>query len=405
MSNDQAEFLERRHVRGFSQVRHQRSLQIRYEVRKNAGAERRRQLPDQFLERKKYGDTKDEETSSQDFEMSEVSIEYDMLFMIFVLVPAESFFRLQFLCKKWFGLINSPIFRESHALHSETVLICRKLTLSEPAFHKPKSYFHFFNLDRGGNTFTESSVVELVDVRASYNGLHIELPLGTEGNFYDESFDLAFCNEAKTYKVVHLFREKSRKLIGCKILNISTRKWSRKSEGPPSELFSNIRQIPVSVNGWLYWMPPTVVCDDFISMSLTNERFVSMKLPDCRKTMDKLVEIGENLGYVTYTRLDVLHVWILTNEDGGSGLNWIKKYIIGLDFEFLNRFPICGARNGKGLVLESSENDLYVYSFDNGGMEVVYSNGGELWFDSIDNLYIPHRNTLSSWEDLPHILR
>ncbi|KAL7118183.1 hypothetical protein ACP275_03G119700 [Erythranthe tilingii] len=358
--------------------------------------------------------------------MSEVSIEYDMLFMIFVLVPAESLFRLQFLCKKWFGLINTPIFRESHALRSETVLICRKLTLSEPAFHKPKSYFHFFNLDRGGNTFTESSVVELVDVRASYNGLvlatmrsdykslflmnpvsrkHIELPLGTEGNFYDESFDLAFCNEARTYKAVHLFREKSRQLIGCEILNISTKKWSRKSEGPPSELFSNIRQIPVSVNGSLYWMPPTVVCNDFISMSLTNEKFVSMKLPDCRKTMDKLVEIGGNLGYVTHSRLDVLHVWILTNEDGGSRLKWIKKYINGLDFVFLNRFPICGARNGKGLVFESPENDLYVYSFDNGGMEMVYSSGGELWFDSIGNLYIPHRNTLSSWEDLPHILR
>ncbi|KAK6129609.1 hypothetical protein DH2020_036654 [Rehmannia glutinosa] len=106
---------------------------------------------------------------------------------------------------------------------SETVLICQKLTPLEPDM----SYFHVLDLDHGKSSFIESSLVESFDIRASCDGLvlatteknlilmnpvtrkNIMLPLGAWGNFGDESFGVAFCNEAKTYKVARLFRERS----------------------------------------------------------------------------------------------------------------------------------------------------------------------------------------------------
>lgn len=414
--------------------RPRRGLHIGYEVRKNVTAERRRHLLVEFLERK-FANTQ-EVTSSQDLEIphnrNQVTLDYDLLFVIFSLLPAESLFRLQFVCKKWFSLINSSVFTKTHhALQSGTVLICRKLTLLEaqslPSHgdrSKPiSSYFHFLDLDHGGNIFNESSLVELVDIRASHDGLilatmeknkkrlilmnpvtrkHIELPFGEEVNsFRDESFGTAFCDDAKTYKVVHLFREKS--TIGCEVLNIWTRRWTRISESPPPELFRHtIKQTPVSVGGSLYWMPTTIVCDNFVSMSVTNEKFVLKKLPDCRKTMDSLVEIGGNLGYVTHPQFDELDVWILVVGGGGSRESWMKRYSVPVKADRVYRSPVCGWRNGKGLVFESPGNDLYGESFESGEMEMVYWSGGEAWFDRIDNLYIPHRNTLVSWEDHHH---
>ncbi|KAI3464378.1 hypothetical protein Pfo_021041 [Paulownia fortunei] len=356
----------------------------------NAGAKRRRRLLAEFLQEKSARQLANaqEETTSQDLEIlvqNQVTLSYDLLFKIFILLPAESLFRLQFVCKKWFGLINSSIFIRCHAQQSETVLICKKLTLSEPGNYaalrdKPKSYFHFLDLDRGNDNFMESSVVELVDIRASYDGLvlvtleknkslilmnpvtrkHIALPLGTEGSFCVESFGIAFCNEAKTYKVVHLFGEKSG-CTGCEVLSICTRKWTR-MEDPPYKLVRDIRQIPISVGGSLYWMPTKRGCDYFVSMNLQDEKFVSKNLPVSNAVKDRLLEIGGNLGFVTHAQLDLLHVWILIT-DGGTSENWINQYSINLNVYVAFPYPICSSNNGKGMVLEM-KNELYVFNFD-----------------------------------------
>ncbi|PIN02242.1 hypothetical protein CDL12_25243 [Handroanthus impetiginosus] len=94
----------------------------------------------------------------------------DLFFKIFILLPAESLFILQFVCKKWFSLINSSVFIIRHPQQSETVLISQNLTLLGPE-NNPKSFFHLMDLNHGNRTFIESKIVDLVDVPASCNGL------------------------------------------------------------------------------------------------------------------------------------------------------------------------------------------------------------------------------------------
>ncbi|XP_042035084.1 putative F-box only protein 15 [Salvia splendens] len=188
---------------------------------------------------------------------------------IFVLLPAESLFRLQFVCKQWFGLINSSIFVSSHAEKSETVLISQQMAFwPRGCAGKPKAYFHFLSLDGLRSSFVESSVDDLVSVRASYDGVilgfnsrrkrlvlmnpitgkYVDLPLGVSCHHLCESFSIAFCSEAKTYKVVHLFREVLGG-VGCEILSVETREWRSIEE--PLELV-RIRQNLVSVGGSLH---------------------------------------------------------------------------------------------------------------------------------------------------------
>lgn len=45
-------------------------------------------------------------------------------------------------------------------------------------------------------------------------------------------------------------------------------------------------------------------------------------------------------------------------------------------------------------------NGVYVYNFKTGGMKLIRSRtDDEVWVDRIDNEYVPHRDTLTSWED------
>lgn len=353
-----------------------------------------------------------DEMASQDLDIAvhiQTTLSYDLLYQIFMLLPAESLFRLQFVCKQWFSLINNAIFITSHAQQSETILISQQLSFWPQV--NPRSYFHFLSLDDWGSNFVESSVAELVTVQASYDGLilastgtrkslilmnpvtgkHIELPLGAACHPLCESFGMAFCNQAKTYKVVHLFRETSRS-IGCEILSIRTRNWTR-IRGPPELL--RIRQIPVSIGGSLYWLS-SKPRDYFVSINVHDEKFVSKKLPVRRVGTDRLLEIGGNLGFVTHAELNMLQVWILI-ADGESGEYWMKRYSINLNVGFTHCIPICSRRNGQEMVLESIGNQLYVYNLDRDEMKPVNSGSDdEPWFGRINRLYIPHRNTVVS---------
>ncbi|PIN09299.1 hypothetical protein CDL12_18130 [Handroanthus impetiginosus] len=93
-----------------------------------------------------------------------MKLPHDLLVKIFILLPAETLFMLQFVCKKWFNLIKSSI------LQSETVLICQNMTLLGRE-NNLKSYFHILDPDRGDHNFIESNAVDLVDVITSYDGL------------------------------------------------------------------------------------------------------------------------------------------------------------------------------------------------------------------------------------------
>lgn len=339
------------------------------------------------------------------------TLSYDLLYQIFILLPAESLFRLQFVCKQWFSLINSAVFVRAHAQQAETVLISQQLSFCPQGSQgEPKSYFHFLSLDDWGSNFMESSVADLLNIQASYDGLilastrrikrlilmnpmtgkYIELPLGAACHPLCESFGMAFCTEAKSYKVVHLFREVSAS-IGCEILSIRTRNWTR-LEGPLELL--RIRQIPVSIDGSLYWLSSKRGRDSFICFNVHHEKFVSKKLPVKRVGSDRLLEIGGNLGFVTHAELNILQVWILI-ADGDSRECWIRRYSISLNVGFTHCIPICSRRNGQEMVLESLGNQLYVYNFDGDEMKPVNSvSDDEPWFGKIYRLYIPHQSTL-----------
>ncbi|KAK4391222.1 hypothetical protein Sango_2185500 [Sesamum angolense] len=253
------------------------------------GAERRRLLLDVFLYERSTQrlPNAQEETESRDFEtevQNQVTLPHDLLFKIFGLFPAESLFRLQ-----------------------------------EDGI---KSYFHFLHLDHRDDFFIESSVIDLlVDIRASCDGLllatvgknknlilinpitrkHSAFPLGFVAKSSDESYGIAFCNKTNTYKVVHLFREKSG-CTGCEILSISARKWTR-VEGPnSSDLLPNIRKSPLSIHGSLHWMPTEHRCDHIITMNVKDEKFIAKKLPVRWAVKDRLIEIGGNLGFVSHGR-------------------------------------------------------------------------------------------------------
>ncbi|PIM99136.1 hypothetical protein CDL12_28372 [Handroanthus impetiginosus] len=382
------------------------------EALEDAEAKRRRLLAE-FLQKKSArlaANRAPEKISSQDSDTGVqnhqliMKLPHDLLFKIFILLPAESLFMLQFVCKKWFNLINSSVLIKHHSQQSETVLICHNMTLLGTE-NNLKSYFH-------------SNIVDLVDVITSYDGLVLTtvenkkslilmnpltrkktfLPLGTLSDFRFESYGIVFCNDSSLYKVVHLFCERQG-ASGCEILSINatTREWTR-IEGPSSDSLRRIRQTnPVSIGGSLYWLSKRRARDYFvISINVENEKFITKSLPTSGARSSRLMEIGGNLGFVSFEEVDKLQAWILMS-DGGLKEHWERSFSIIVDVHVV---PICCSRNGKGMVLESPRNCIYVYEFDNDEMREVDSEDYiGLWFKRFEKLYIPHRNTILSWED------
>ncbi|KAH6776650.1 hypothetical protein C2S52_014211 [Perilla frutescens var. hirtella] len=358
---------------------------------------------------------KQESAGSQDLvigSQNQVTLFDELLFKILILLPAQSLFRLQFVCKKWFEIINSSIFIRCHAQQSETVLICRKLTLSE---ENSRPYFHFMDLDRGGNRFMESSSMELFDILASCDGLilvrfgkrkklmimnpttrsQVVLPEEKKRHIVFKSFGIVYSNEAKTYSVVHLYFEKFGR-AGCEILCICTRQW-KSIEAPPFELVRGMTEIPVTVGESLYWMDRP--CSYYLTMSLHDEKFVCREFPVSRTAYwDKLMEMeGRQLGFVNHVEIDVLQVWILMDEGGLMKEKWVKMYSLNLGMDVTFYIPICSTRNGKEMVIEGPDNKMYVFNFERGEMKLVHSrNDDEAWGGWVQKHHIPHRDTLVS---------
>lgn len=410
-------------IRGSSHVRKCRRLSKMISTW-SFGDRRRRELLVEFLHQVSAQNQKNAEgeTSSQDLNaevQNQVTLSDDLLFKILILLPADTLFRLQFVCKNWFSLIKSSVFIRCHAQLSEFVLICRRLTLPPPSLRsqgKPKSYFHIIDLEDGGNKFMESSIVGLGCIQASYNGLllatnenseslifinpltrkHVLLPSGTKGNFFVESFGIAFCDKLKTYNIVHLFSYRTGR-TGCEILSVRAREWRRVSE-PPLELLAYTGHSQVTVGGSLYWLFQHGP-DFFLSLNLHDGKFISRDLPVACSPRDRLLDIDGNLGFVSNAEADVMHVWILIT-DGVAGENWVRKHSINVSVYSVFAHPICW-RSGKGLVV-LMVNAVYVYSFETGEMKLVRSRTGDdevVWADRIENEYVPHRDTLASWED------
>ncbi|KAG8378426.1 hypothetical protein BUALT_Bualt08G0136100 [Buddleja alternifolia] len=328
-------------------------------------ANRLRRLLAEFLQ-KKYSqlqqcsaqETIEAQNSGIGVNSYHVTLPYDLLFKIFILLPAESLFRLQFVCKKWFGLINGSNFITCQSQQSETVLFSQKLIILKPDFYA--AMLPHLPLEENPNMKKSKNLILMNPVTRK----HIMLPLGTVGRVYDSSYGIA--SHAHTYKVVHLFRRVAG-FTACEILSISTRTWKTVEES--SGLFGDLRKIPVSIGGSLYWLSMEAGCDYVIAMNMEDEKFIRMKLPVLCGVKDRILEIGGNLGLVTHPEVNLMEVWIIMNDG-----DWIKSYRINLDVDFgYQPIPICSSRNGKEMVFECPGLKLYVYNFEKGEMKLVHS--------------------------------
>nr|GMD66499.1 F-box protein At3g07870-like [Ipomoea batatas] len=364
-------------------------------------------------------------------------IPFDLLFHIFLLLPAESLCRVSFACKTLFNMISSANFIEAHLRQSETVLLTLKSVTEEntslpfarqPHAQSRKFFFQFWELHSGKSRKVCVPYLKNIDrILASCNGLvltkmkknaglavinpstrkHIQLPLGTIG-FHPDLYGFMRRQLMGGYKVVHLFRDKFNH-IRCEILNLSTRSWHA-VDGPSSNFGSIIFHAPVSAIGAIYWLPERSGCNHIVSLGYDDEKFLSIPLPISSTKNDRLIEVGGGLlSFVTHATMHLIQVWIL-RRDGVGGDNWIKRYSINRNYDITGLIPFC--TSGCEMVFNRHRrNLLYVYNLESDEMKEVNLDTETMnrdveqddmeFEEEVDNgeeflFYIPHVNSLIS---------
>lgn len=343
------------------------------------------------------------------------SLPDDLLFKVFLLLPAETLCALRCVCKSLLNMINSPVFVEAHLHQSETVLI------TENSFHKEivrspfpllsdknEGYFRFWDIHsgKGHKVCMPDNLGNIKCVLAACNGVvlakirknggllvinpstrnHTRMPLGTIG-FVKECYAFMFSHFTCAYKVVHLFRDKSRNIL-CEILNLSTRSWHA-VDGPNSRKFGLITtQRSVSAVGALYWLPQIEGCNHVVSLGFHDEKFLTVPLPISSTKNDRLVEIGGSLSFVTHATLNLIQVWILK-----SG-NWLKRYSINRLCDITGFVPLCASTKEIYFQREGGYPLLHIYKFEAEEMQEVDFKGTK----RVGNLYMPHVKSLVSWD-------
>ncbi|KAK4366030.1 hypothetical protein RND71_013910 [Anisodus tanguticus] len=339
----------------------------------------------------------------------------DLLFKVFLLLPAETLCGLRCVCKPLLNMINSPTFVGDHFRQSETVLITQKSFHEEniespfPLPSDKQCYFHFWNIHsgKGHKVCMPINLRNIKCILAACNGLvlaqireneglvvinpstrnHIRVPLGTIGFVY-ECYGFMFSHFTGAYKVVHLFCDQSRN-IHCEILNLTTRSWHA-VDGPNLGEFGSITtHRSVSAVGALYWLPKRDGCNHVVSLGFHDEKFLTIPLPISSTKNDRLVEIGGSLSFITHATLNLIQVWILK-----SG-NWLKRYSINRLYDITGFVPLCASTkemffNRIGCPL------LHIYNFEAEEMREVNFEGStrndELQF------CMPHVKSLVSWD-------
>ncbi|XP_057510496.1 F-box protein CPR1-like [Actinidia eriantha] len=372
----------------------------------------------------------DNETKKQSRGFEEIHFSYDLIFKIFLLLPAESLHRSSFVCKAWFNLINSSNFVEAHIRQSETVLIFpksvtqtrpntfyieSKLSLSIFSTTEPSRshYLDFVGVQDGKLKEIESNVSGFKNILATCNGLVLAtrkerrgllvinpvtrkvlaLPRGTILS-YEESYGFVFSHLSKEYKVVHLFRDTSR-YIACEIMSLTTRSWWA-VDGPNAEHFRSFLHKPVSANGSLHWLPDRDGCNCIVSMGIDDEKFDTRSLPISSSRNDRLVEIGGFLSFVTHVPGNTIEVWFLKECEGQS---WVKQHTIR-GYRISDLVPACSLRCGRELffILENTVDQgryFCAYDMETQEMREVEFEGLSLWGHR--RAYLPHVITLASW--------
>ncbi|XP_057468540.1 F-box protein CPR1-like [Actinidia eriantha] len=376
--------------------------------------------PQKVQKRASANQMKKQERGFQDIHFSR-----DLIFKIFLFLPADSLHRASFVCKAWFNLINSSNFIEAHILQSEPVVVFlksvspprpntfsieSKLSLSTRETARSRvHYLSYVEVQNKEGKEIELNISGFENILATCNGLVLAsrkekrgllvinpvtrkvlaLPRGTILP-NAASYGFVFSHKSREYKVVHLFRNES-KSIACEIISLTTRSW-RAVVGPSSKHFRLFVCKPVTANGSLHWLPSGGGCSYIVSMGIDDEKFHTRNLPNRSSRCDRLVEIGGFLSFVTHVVEDALEIWILKESEGEG---WVKRHTI-TGYGIRKLVPICTMRRGRALFF-IIERDHYFCSYDMETLEMreVKFDGVSLWRC---HSYLPHVKTLASWE-------
>ncbi|KAH6776630.1 hypothetical protein C2S52_014191 [Perilla frutescens var. hirtella] len=368
----------------------------------------------------------------------------DCIFNIIVRLPLESILVSRFVCKSWYGIVNSPAFIDAHLKRSNIGLIfltpavkgrvssdvekaspssaikvdfsvdAKVLELdSTPILHwhlfNPRTQFQikYVEIKDAKSTVREYNATCTGLIKATCNGLIVlenivkkrgliimnpvtrelkTVPLGTMSSPHRESYGLAFCHESSRFKLVHLFQDDSQ-CIGCEIMSIGSGPW-RVVDGPPHGFMGWLGYKPVSAIGALHWVPLVDHNEYIVSLPLDDEKFRKIPLPATGGIHDRILEMGGILGFVSHQLANQIDVWVLKSL-GGEG--WAKQHSITLDSP-RNMVPLYCVRAGGELVFKH-ENDLYAYDQHLQLMRKIEVN--KEWCSS-PGCYFPHVNSLIS---------
>ncbi|KAK6116676.1 hypothetical protein DH2020_049558 [Rehmannia glutinosa] len=356
----------------------------------------------------------------------------ECIFDIIVRLPIESLQTLRFVCKSWYGIVNSPVFINAHFQRSDIGLIfftpVEKALLSSDAkinffveskvsevhhwtlFDAPslfqikcmeikdgKSIIKDYNTTCTGEIIAACNGLIVLKNRMKRGGLIImnpvtrelkPLPLGTIFPTRSESYGLAFCHESSGYKLVHLF-EDDLEYTCWEIMDIGSGSW-RVVNGPPNGYFG---YRPIFAIGALHWLRdlhwPQVDHNEYmVSMTLDDEQFMKIQLPSIGRISDRIFEMDRFLGFVSREDTNRIDVWMLRSLSGES---WEKKFSISVD-GFRNMVPLyCGRVHGE-LVFKCTDNDIYTFDHHSRLLRKI-----EVSKEFYTNFSLPHVNSLISW--------
>lgn len=371
----------------------------------------------------------------------------DCISSILVRLPIESLQRSSFVCKPWCSIIKSPKFIDAHLHRSESVLIFLSPITKERSYSfsmasvpeenpntvsveakllqpncipifshsslsSTKFSVRFLAIKNGKAEIGEYSLSCLGSIRATCNGLIlvdnklkgglivlnpvtrrlIALPIGTLHRPYNESYGFASSDVTGEYKIVHLFQDELG-FVSCEILSFRKKAW-REVDGPAFGLFGWFGYAPVSAIGALHWITEFDRSDYIVSMEINEEKFHQIPLPKSCRTHDRIVAMGDALGFVIHEDINHIDVWILK---GFCGEVWTKNHSITVG-TIIDMTPLFSLRI-KGDIIFKRDEDGSLYAYDFQHQEMTKVEMVKECIPKFSSTYLPHVNSLVSWMD------
>ncbi|GJX05971.1 putative F-box protein [Tanacetum coccineum] len=372
----------------------------------------------------------------------------DCVFNILIRLPIESLQRARFVCKPWYGIINSPKFIRENLCQSERVMIflcpvnrflrgcwpkqdsifqensttfsveSRILDLkSIHVRHRPliepslKYAIKYMVLADGKSTIGEFNATCLGKIKASCDGLIVVdnklkkgelvimnpvtrelslLPLGTICLPHEESFGLVCCG-TQGYKLVHLFIDESQ-LIGCEVLQIGEKSW-KVIDGPSFGLMKWFGYDPVFASGALHWVPEVDHSDYIVTMTIDDEKFHRITLPKSSRFNDRIMEVSERLCFVTHEEMNEISIWLLESL---SRVTWTKTYTITVGC-IRDLIPLYFSRFKWEIYFLDIDGSIFAFDFEDEQMRKSAIKKGN--FPILGASYSLHVNSLVSWQN------